>query len=73
MNALRSPARSAPTHDVGRLLETLANRVDAADQSRHREITNAMTGEPLGRVPHCSPADVVDAARRARAVQSAWA
>ncbi|MGB6209354.1 succinic semialdehyde dehydrogenase [Mycobacterium sp.] len=73
MNALRSPARSAPAHDVGRLLETLANRVDAADRSRHREITNAMTGEPLGRVPHCSAADVVDAARRARAVQSDWA
>jgi succinate-semialdehyde dehydrogenase / glutarate-semialdehyde dehydrogenase len=73
MNALRAPARSASTHDIGRLLETLANRVDAADRSRHREITNAMTGEPLGRVPHCSADDVVAAAGRARAVQSAWA
>jgi succinate-semialdehyde dehydrogenase/glutarate-semialdehyde dehydrogenase len=73
MNALRSPARSATSHDIGRLLETLANRVDVADPSRHREITNAMTGEPLGRVPHCSAGDVVAAAARARAVQSAWA
>jgi succinate-semialdehyde dehydrogenase/glutarate-semialdehyde dehydrogenase len=73
MNALHSPARSATSHDIGRLLEALASRVDAADPSRHREITNAMTGEPLGRVPHCSPADVVAAAARARAVQSAWA
>jgi succinate-semialdehyde dehydrogenase/glutarate-semialdehyde dehydrogenase len=73
MNALRSPARPATNYDVGRLLETLANRVVAADPSRHREITNAMTGEPLGRVPHCSPADVVAAAARARAVQSGWA
>ncbi|MBV9513887.1 MAG: succinate-semialdehyde dehydrogenase (NADP(+)), partial [Mycobacteriaceae bacterium] len=34
---------------------------------------NAMTGEVLGRVPHCSPEDVVTAARRARAVQADWA
>ena len=73
MNALRSPSRSATSRDVARLLESLAQRVDAADPSRHREITNAMTGEPLGRVPHCSAADVAAAAGRARAVQTAWA
>jgi succinate-semialdehyde dehydrogenase/glutarate-semialdehyde dehydrogenase len=72
MNALRSPAGSA-TREIGRLLETLAERVQAADSGRHREITNAMTGEPLGRVPHCSPADVASAAARARAVQTGWA
>ncbi len=70
---LRSPSRSATTHDIDQLLKTLADRVDAADPGRHREITNAMTGEPLGRVPHCTPADVAAAAGRARAVQSAWA
>jgi succinate-semialdehyde dehydrogenase / glutarate-semialdehyde dehydrogenase len=73
MNALRAPARSKTGHDVGQLLATLADRVQAADRSRHREVTNAMTGEPLGRVPHCSADDVVAAAARARAVQSAWA
>jgi succinate-semialdehyde dehydrogenase/glutarate-semialdehyde dehydrogenase len=59
--------------DIGQLLETLASRVEAADPSRHREIINAMTGDPLGRVPHCSAADVAAAAGRARAVQAAWA
>jgi succinate-semialdehyde dehydrogenase/glutarate-semialdehyde dehydrogenase len=73
MNALRSSNRPAATREIGQLLETLAEQVQAADPSRHREITNAMTGEPLGRVPHCSPADVVAAAARARAVQPAWA
>ncbi|OBI50871.1 succinic semialdehyde dehydrogenase [Mycobacterium kyorinense] len=71
MNALRSPERSA--RDVGPLLERLARHVDAADGSRYRQITNAMTGEPLGRVPHCSAADVAAAASRARAVQRDWA
>lgn len=32
-----------------------------------------MTGEPLGQVPHCSRADVIAAAQRARAVQPEWA
>ena len=73
MNALRSPTRSTTTRDVGALLETLARRVEAADRDRFREITNAMTGEPLGRVPHCSPDDVVAAAGRARALQTDWA
>ena len=40
---------------------------------RQRDITNAMTGELLGHVPHCSPDDVVSAAGRARAVQAEWA
>ncbi len=73
MNALRSPARSTSTRDVGSLLEALTRRVEAADPSRQREVTNAMTGETLGRVPHCTPDDVVAAARRARAVQTDWA
>ena len=73
MNALCSPTRSTTTRDVGALLETLARRVEAADCGRFREVTNAMTGEPLGRVPHCSADDVVAAAGRARAVQTDWA
>jgi succinate-semialdehyde dehydrogenase / glutarate-semialdehyde dehydrogenase len=73
MNALRSPARSATRHNVDSLLETLPRRVTAADGSRHRQVTNAMTGEPLAQVPHCSPDDVVAAAKRARAIQPEWA
>jgi succinate-semialdehyde dehydrogenase / glutarate-semialdehyde dehydrogenase len=68
MNALRS-SHPATAPDVAPLLETLARQVQAADPSRHRDITNAMTGEPLGRVPHCTAADVVVAAERARVVQ----
>jgi succinate-semialdehyde dehydrogenase / glutarate-semialdehyde dehydrogenase len=60
------------TTKVTPLLEALARRVEAADPSRYREITNAMTSEPLGRVPHCTPGDVVAAAQRARAVQRTW-
>jgi succinate-semialdehyde dehydrogenase/glutarate-semialdehyde dehydrogenase len=58
---------------VDALLEQLPKRVQAADTSRHRDITDAMTGEPLGQVPHCTADDVVAAARRARAVQAEWA
>jgi succinate-semialdehyde dehydrogenase / glutarate-semialdehyde dehydrogenase len=72
MNAIRSSNRPA-SRETGQLLENLAERVQAADPGRHREIANAMTGEPLGRVPHCSPADVAAAAARARAVQPVWA
>jgi succinate-semialdehyde dehydrogenase / glutarate-semialdehyde dehydrogenase len=55
------------------LLKSLAGRVEAAEEGRYREITNAMTGEPLGRVPHCGPDDVAAAAQRARVVQKTWA
>lgn len=51
----------------------MSGRIDGVDPGSDREITNAMTGEPLGRVPHCSRADVVAAAQRARAVQQKWA
>ena len=59
--------------DIDQLLKTLAGHVQAADPARQRDITNAMTGELLGHVPHCSPDDVVSAAGRARAVQAEWA
>ena len=55
------------------LLKELANRVEAADAGSHVEVINAMTGRPLGDVPRCTVDDVADAAKRARAVQSAWA
>jgi succinate-semialdehyde dehydrogenase / glutarate-semialdehyde dehydrogenase len=55
------------------LLDDLARRVQAADSSRQREITDAMTGRPLGHVPHCTAEDVVSAAHRARQAQSQWA
>ncbi|OBF17411.1 succinic semialdehyde dehydrogenase [Mycobacterium kubicae] len=61
------------TVDTLPALDTLAARVQAADSGKYREVTNAMTGETLGRVPHCSADDVVAAARRARNVQKSWA
>jgi succinate-semialdehyde dehydrogenase / glutarate-semialdehyde dehydrogenase len=55
------------------LLNDLAGRVQVTDASRRREITDAMTGQPLGHVPHCTAEDVAAAARRAREVQVQWA
>ncbi|WP_156354396.1 succinic semialdehyde dehydrogenase [Gordonia sp. HS-NH1] len=54
-------------------LDALTRRVPAADPEGVLEVTNAMTGGVLGAVPHCTPADVVAAAQRARGVQKAWA
>jgi succinate-semialdehyde dehydrogenase/glutarate-semialdehyde dehydrogenase len=64
---------STAVRDLDQLLKNLAGHVHAADPGRQREITNAMTGEPLGHVPHCTRADVESAAHRARAVQAEWA
>jgi succinate-semialdehyde dehydrogenase / glutarate-semialdehyde dehydrogenase len=69
MTAISDPE----TSKVAPLLQALSRRVEAADPGRHREITNAMTGQPLGRVPQCTRDDVVAAAHRARAVQRRWA
>jgi succinate-semialdehyde dehydrogenase/glutarate-semialdehyde dehydrogenase len=55
------------------LLTDLSGRIQPADASRQREITDAMTGRPLGQVPHCTADDVAAAARRAREVQVEWA
>ncbi|MBO0680388.1 succinate-semialdehyde dehydrogenase (NADP(+)) [Mycolicibacterium sp. S2-37] len=55
------------------LLAELPRRVQAADPGRHRDIVDAMTGRPLGQVPHCTADDVVAAAARARVVQAQWA
>ncbi|OIN82456.1 succinic semialdehyde dehydrogenase [Mycobacterium malmoense] len=54
-------------------LEVLARQVRTADGPGDMVVTNAMTGEPLGHVPHCTPDDVAAAARRARALQPGWA
>jgi succinate-semialdehyde dehydrogenase / glutarate-semialdehyde dehydrogenase len=52
------------TSKVAPLLQALAQRVKTADPSRHRGITNAMTGESVGRVPHCTRDDVVASCAR---------
>jgi succinate-semialdehyde dehydrogenase / glutarate-semialdehyde dehydrogenase len=55
------------------LLKELGGRVESADGGSRLEVTNAMTGRPLGDVPRCTGADVAAAAQRARASQPAWA
>ncbi|MFJ7126209.1 succinic semialdehyde dehydrogenase [Streptomyces sp. NPDC098101] len=64
--------RITPRIDSSRL-EALARRVRVADPSSTQDVTNAMTGEVLGTVPHGTAEDVAAAAVRARAVQKAWA
>ncbi|MEJ6550327.1 succinic semialdehyde dehydrogenase [Corynebacterium sp. USCH3] len=54
-------------------LEQLTRRVQVADPDRVIEVTNAMTGEPMGTVPASTPEDVAAAAARARERQAAWA
>ena len=66
------PSQTA-AHDLDQRLKDLAGHVHAADPGRQRDVMNAMTGEPLGHVPHCTRADVQSAARRARDVQAQWA
>src|SRR3954464_14209085 len=72
MTTVRTQSPASDTRRAAQLRD-LAGRVHAADASRQREITDAMTGAPLGQVPHCTADDVVAAARRARAVQEEWA
>jgi succinate-semialdehyde dehydrogenase/glutarate-semialdehyde dehydrogenase len=64
---------STAVRDLDQVLKELAGHVHAADPARQRDVMNAMTGELLGHVPHCTPDDVRSAARRARAVQAEWA
>lgn len=59
--------------DTAALLDELAGRVDAHNPDSRVEVTNAMTGQPLGSVPRCTSEDVTAAADRARAVQRDWA
>lgn len=59
--------------DIAALVGELAARVDARDPDSRLEVTNAMTGRPLGSLPRCTSDDVSAAAERARAVQRDWA
>ena len=72
MTTSRLSNRPADNSQATPLLCALARQVQAANSSRVRTITNAMTGEPLGQVPHCTADDVAVAAQRARAVQHEW-
>ncbi|MGW2169308.1 succinic semialdehyde dehydrogenase [Streptomyces sp. NPDC001705] len=72
MTATPSVQRITPRID-SRRLEALAHRVQVADPTSTQDVTNAMTGDVLGTVPHGTPEDVRAAARRARGVQRTWA
>src|SRR5688500_13516325 len=56
-----------------RKLAELASLVVAGSNRESITVTVPFTGEPLGRIPRCTEADVEQAIRRARAVQEAWA
>jgi succinate-semialdehyde dehydrogenase/glutarate-semialdehyde dehydrogenase len=58
--------------DRRRIAELTALAAGAGDGTRDR-IELPFTGETLGNVPRCSPADVARAAERAREAQAAWA
>ncbi|HTN22572.1 MAG TPA: aldehyde dehydrogenase family protein, partial [Solirubrobacteraceae bacterium] len=55
------------------VLDGLAGRVAAAGARPPLDVQNAMSGQRLGQVPHCTRDDVERAAAAARAVQGAWA
>lgn len=61
-----------PRIDQSRL-DSLAQRVRAAQPERSAEVLEVMTGQPLGEVPRCTSEDVEAAAERARKVQFYWA
>jgi succinate-semialdehyde dehydrogenase / glutarate-semialdehyde dehydrogenase len=73
VTALRTRNRTIRAGQIGALLESLGRRVEVTEPRASRTIINAMTGEALGQVPHCTAADVVAAAQRARTVQPEWA
>lgn len=50
--------------DADPVFDTLA--AQTVEPREVREVTNAITGKPLGQVPHCTADDVVAAATRAR-------
>ncbi|MFI7872314.1 succinic semialdehyde dehydrogenase [Streptomyces salinarius] len=72
MTAAPSVQRITPRID-SRRLEALTRRVQVADPTSTQDVTNAMTGDVLGTVPHGTPEDVRAAAKRARGVQRTWA
>ena len=73
MAALRLVNRHDQSGRRAPSLDDLARQVQTANRDRVITITDAMTGEPLGEVPSCTPDDVAAAAERAREVQASWA
>jgi succinate-semialdehyde dehydrogenase/glutarate-semialdehyde dehydrogenase len=59
-------------HVTTETLEWLADRVTTSGTRERSEIEMPFTGQTLGAVPRCTPDDVRDAVRRARAAQAAW-
>lgn len=55
------------------LLDRLRARVLTTGARDDMEVRTPFTEEVIGAVPRCTPADVEEAARRARAAQPAWA
>ena len=72
MSTLTAARRLTPRITTDRLA-ALARRVEVADPASTQDVTNAMTGEVLGTVPHGTEVDIVTAAERARRAQQAWA
>lgn len=55
------------------LLERLAARITVAEPRRDRiPVSVPFTNEALGSIPRCTPDDVAEAGRRARAAQRGW-
>jgi succinate-semialdehyde dehydrogenase/glutarate-semialdehyde dehydrogenase len=54
-------------------LDRLANRVAPGEPRERAPIEVPFTGETLGHVPRCAPADVTAAVARAREAQCSWA
>ncbi len=55
------------------MLDRLAARIATTGPCPRAEVRIPFTGGLLGLVPRCGPAEVADAARRARAAQATWA
>lgn len=72
MSTMTADRRITPRITTDRLT-ALTQRVRVADPDDTQDVTNAMTGEVLGTVPHGTATDVVAAAARARQVQKSWA
>jgi succinate-semialdehyde dehydrogenase/glutarate-semialdehyde dehydrogenase len=54
-------------------LDALADRVAVTGERDELTVAEPFTGEPLGSVPACTPADVEAAVERARRAQTDWA
>jgi succinate-semialdehyde dehydrogenase/glutarate-semialdehyde dehydrogenase len=68
-----APPRIPSKRITSEKLEALAARVPAGGERHRMHIEQPFTGEPLGTVPKCTPADVREAIAAAREAQEAWA